>query len=140
MLIFSEKVHEFSDVNHEVQLSFHERQKSRLNVTTSSGESVGIILPRGQELSCGDALRSECGQVLLVQGSSENLSIIKASGQKQALAAYHLGNRHIPAAIFEDEICYQKDHVIDDMMVGLGFPVDHDLRVFTPLKGAYHKH
>ncbi len=140
MLMFSEKIQQYKKINHEVHLSYHERQKSRLNVATNRGKSIGIILPRGQDLKCGDTLQSNCGQVLMIRGTPELVSIIRAAGKQQALAAYHLGNRHIPAAVLEGELCYHKDHVIDDMMAGLGFTVDHGYRIFTPQKGAYHKH
>ena len=139
MKIFSQKSSAEASVDFEVMLNYFDRQKSRIQVTASNGEDVGILIPRGQPLSCGDVLTSDCGLSLKILGLPEEVSVIEADGTDLACASYHLGNRHIPVAIDEGELCYHTDHVIDDMMIQLGFVVSPGLRVFHPEKGAYHK-
>ena len=140
MIVFSNKVETFKQVDHEVRLAYFDRQKTRLNTRCTKGTELGIIIPRDQSLSCGDILKTDCGKHLRIQGAAELLTVIKASGTDLVKAAYHLGNRHIPVSVLENEICYIKDHVIDSMMEGLGFSVGHTHRIFTLEKGAYHKH
>ncbi|MEF8719618.1 MAG: hypothetical protein V5B44_18650 [Candidatus Accumulibacter necessarius] len=35
-------------------------------------------------------------------------------------AAYHLGNRHVPVQLGEEFLRFQPDHVLAEMLVGLG--------------------
>ena len=57
-----------------------------------------------------------------------------------ARACYHLGNRHVALQI-EEGICrYQHDHVLDDMVRGLGIEVSVELAPFDPEPGAYGGH
>jgi urease accessory protein len=35
---------------------------------------------------------------------------------------------------------FQPDHVLDDMVTGLGAQVTHDVVAFQPEHGAYHEH
>ena len=55
-------------------------------------------------------------------------------------AAYHLGNRHVPLQVTEHWLRYQHDHVLDDMVRGLGLQVSVEQAPFQPESGAYHRH
>ncbi len=56
-------------------------------------------------------------------------------------AAYHLGNRHVPLQIGVDYVAYVHDHVLDDMVRGLGLAVATRLAPFEPEAGAFaHDH
>ena len=57
-----------------------------------------------------------------------------------AKACYHLGNRHMPLQIEDDFLAYQKDHVLDEMVLNLGLTVTHAMRAFEPESGAYESH
>jgi urease accessory protein len=52
-------------------------------------------------------------------------------------ACYHLGNRHVALQITMDSLCYLHDHVLDDMVRGLGLRVDVVEAPFEPEPGAY---
>ena len=54
--------------------------------------------------------------------------------------AWYLGNRHLPAQIEEARILILRDHVIRDMLAGLGASVREISEPFHPLRGAYHGH
>jgi urease accessory protein len=56
---------------------------------------------------------------------------------KLARACYHLGNRHVPVQVGAGWLRYWHDHVLDDMLVGLGLGVSAELARFEPEGGAY---
>jgi urease accessory protein len=51
--------------------------------------------------------------------------------------AWHLGNRHLPVQLLGDRIRIRADHVIQDMVEGLGGHVDAIEAPFDPEAGAY---
>ncbi len=51
--------------------------------------------------------------------------------------AWHIGNRHLAAAIEADRILILRDHVIKAMLEGLGATVTDIVEPFTPVRGAY---
>ena len=54
-----------------------------------------------------------------------------------ARACYHLGNRHADLQISLNRIRYLHDHVLDDMVKGLGLQIRIDRATFEPEIGAY---
>lgn len=119
-------------------LPFELRQRSRMVAVMDNGEEVGLILPRGSVLRGGDLLQSSDGRLVEVVAAPEQLSIVRSSDARLiARAAYHLGNRHIAVQITAESIRYLKDHVLDDMLRGLGLKVTNDILPFEPEAGAY---
>ena len=57
-----------------------------------------------------------------------------------ARACYHLGNRHVPMQIGDNWIRYLHDHVLDEMLVGLGITTKCEQASFEPESGAYGAH
>ena len=55
-------------------------------------------------------------------------------------AAYHLGNRHVPLQLLPNELRYQHDHVLDQMLIGLGINPSFEELPFEPEPGAYGEH
>ena len=51
--------------------------------------------------------------------------------------AWHLGNRHLPVQLLGDRIRIRADHVIREMVEGLGGHVDAIEAPFDPEAGAY---
>lgn len=119
-------------------LPFDLRQKSRLRVRLASGEEVALMLPRGTVLRGGDRLRAEDGRIVLVVAAAEPVSLV-TGGDARALAraAYHLGNRHVALEIGPDWLRLLHDHVLDDMLRGLGMTVRVETAPFEPEAGAY---
>lgn len=125
-------------------LPFELRQKSRFKSSLDNGEEVGLFLPRGQLLRGGDCVMAEDGRVILIQAAEEDVStVICDDPVKLARACYHLGNRHVHLQIADGWVRYLHDHVLDDMVKGLGLNVTFERAAFEPEPGAYgggHSH
>lgn len=128
----------------ELELPFELRQKSRLRTRLVSGADVGLFLERGTVLRGGDYLISNDGRVILVLAAAEKvLKVTCASPQDLARAAYHLGNRHVPVEVGEGWLRLGADHVLAEMLHGLGAKVSEEFSPFEPEAGAYgggHQH
>jgi urease accessory protein len=122
-------------------LPFEARQKSRQPATTQGGVQVGVFLPRGQTLRHGAILTNEQGFKVRINAAPESLSVAKSADPLLfARACYHLGNRHVALQILPGELRFLTDHVLDQMLVGLGLTVEHQTLPFEPEAGAYHSH
>lgn len=119
-------------------LPYELRQKSRLRANLDNGDEIGLLLPRGTVLRGGDHLKSETGEVILVRAAEEVVSTVHAKDPTLfARACYHLGNRHVPLQIGEGWLRYLHDHVLDDMVHGLGLQAMCERAPFEPEAGAY---
>ncbi|HTQ37218.1 MAG TPA: urease accessory protein UreE [Steroidobacteraceae bacterium] len=119
-------------------LPYELRQRSRLLAVMDSGEEVGLMLPRGTVLRGGDRLQVSDGRLVEVVAAPEQVSIVRSGDARTlARAAYHLGNRHVAVQLTADSLRYLCDHVLDDMLRGLGLKVDADVLPFEPEAGAY---
>lgn len=122
-------------------LPFELRQKSRLRCQLDDGEEVGLVLQRGNVLRGGDLLLASDGRVVQVVAAPEGLSVVATDDALLlARAAYHLGNRHVPLQVSPGRLCFLHDHVLDDMLRGLGLPVRFEMLPFEPEGGAYGRH
>ena len=75
------------------------------------------------------------------------IEAVAASPLLFARAAYHLGNRHVPVQILPTDnggkLRFQTDHVLAEMVKGLGCTVSETEAPFQPESGAYgggHQH
>jgi urease accessory protein len=126
-----------------VALAYDERKRSRLKVMLVSGAEAGIFLERGDHLHGGDKLAAENGSAIVeILAAPEKL--IEAVADNPLLfarAAYHLGNRHVPVQILPTEnggkLRFQTDHVLAEMVSGLGCIVSETEAPFQPESGAY---
>ena len=127
-----------------LELPFDLRQKSRLRATLDSGEEVAILLPRGEVLRGGDLLAASDGRVVEVVARAERLLHVACdSPQALARAAYHLGNRHVAVQIGDGFLRLAADHVLEQMLHGLGARLSALDAPFEPEAGAYggtHSH
>ena len=57
-----------------------------------------------------------------------------------ARAAYRLGNRHVAVEILAGRLRVAQDHVLGEMVRGLGLPVIQIEAPFEPEAGAYGHH
>jgi urease accessory protein len=120
-------------------LPLAQRVKSRLRVTLDNGEAAGLFLPRGSNLRDGDLLRSEDGFIVQIRAATELLSCVESADRLLlARACYHLGNRHIALQIEAGRLCYLHDHVLDELVRGLGLSVHQHSAPFEPELGAYN--
>lgn len=141
MLTITKKLQEPRPVDGQLALPFELRSKSRLRTHLASGEEVGVILDRGTVLRGGDLLEAEDGRVIEVVAAAEYVSTVYAK-DAAALAriAYHLGNRHVALQVGAGWVRYLHDHVLNDMVRGLGLEVTTEQAAFEPEAGAYGGH
>ena len=128
-------------VRGQLLLAFEMRQKSRLRATLTTGEEVAIVLPRGQILRGGDWVVASDGRVIEVVAKPERvLHVLCATPYLITRAAYHLGNRHVPVQVGEGWLRIAEDHVLEEMLIGLGATVMATEAPFEPEAGAYGGH
>jgi len=124
-----------------LELPFELRQKSRLRTHLDSGEDAWLILGRGEILRGGDLLVATDGRVVQVIAQPEQLLHVECDTPfALARAAYHLGNRHVPVEIGEGYLRFAADHVLEQMLIGLGARVTSLEAPFEPEAGAYGTH
>lgn len=121
-----------------LSLPIDSRIKSRLKVMLDDGRNAGLFLPRGHILRGGEQLSSECGLVVEVKAAPESVSTVYCEDMLLLTrVAYHLGNRHVPLQVEAGWVRYQHDHVLDEMVEGLGATVTTEKQPFEPEGGAY---
>lgn len=119
-------------------LPYERRMISRQRVTLDNGQDAGLFLPRGTILQEGDYLKAETGEMVVIKAADETVSTLYCDDPLQvARACYHLGNRHVQLQIAPGMIRYQHDHVLDDMLHGLGLHITVEQAPFKPEPGAY---
>ena len=124
-----------------VVLRFDTRCKSRLRAKLESGEICGLFLPRGTVLRGGDKLLGSDGRVVEVVAAPEALmEAVSEDPLLIAKAAYHLGNRHVAIELQPGRLRFIGDHVLGEMLRGLGLPVAEIEAPFEPESGAYGSH
>lgn len=122
-------------------LAAEERARSRIRLTSEEGTEVQLVLPRGTVLHDGDLLRATDGTLVRIRAKAEPLLTARVNDALTLLrAAYHLGNRHVPAEIGEDHIRILPDPVLAGMLEQLGLHVIYEIAPFDPEPGAYGGH
>jgi urease accessory protein len=102
------------------------------------GHKFLLDLAEATYLEHGDALELSNGALVKVQAAAEDLLEIHAhDALALARIAWHIGNRHTPAEITEHAIYIKPDHVLAEMVEGLGAHVHQVNRAFEPEGGAY---
>lgn len=125
-----------------LNLVWDQRQKSRFDAITQSGEHVGVLLPRGQLLRGGDVLVSTNGELLRIEAAAQQVMRITPCpehGRSFDLirAAYHLGNRHVPIELTPTYLQIEPDAVLADMLRAMHMVVTECEAAFEPEAGAY---
>jgi urease accessory protein len=128
------------DTTHEVDrvlIDYDRRFRRRIVLTTVMGGEILIDLPQAVRLRDGDGLPTESG-IVRVCAQPEPLMEIHAHDEGELVRiAWHLGNRHLPVQLLGDRIRIRTDHVIGDMVRGLGGHVEMIEAPFDPEAGAY---
>jgi urease accessory protein len=144
MLNITEQLPPGDQCDDQLILPFDRRQKSRLRIRLESGEEAGLFLKRGTILRGGDRLLASDGRIVRVVAADEPVMRVTADTPIRLMcAAYHLGNRHVPLQIGEGWLRLEQDHVLKEMLLGLGVQVANETAPFEPEAGAYgggHRH
>ena len=121
-----------------VTLAYLDRHRRRIRLVADSGQTFLLDLPRAHHLVEGDGLELDGGGYLRVRAAPEPLLEIEAVDRADLLRiAWHLGNRHLPLQVAGDRLRIRADHVIADMVTGLGGRITRLEAAFDPEIGAY---
>lgn len=121
-----------------VVLDHGDRHRRRVAMRGAGGLGFLLDLPEPTVLEDGDALVLQDGRLVWVEAAPERLLEIRA-GSDHALKRliWHIGNRHIAAEIGPDAVWIAHDHVLAEMVRGLGGTAEPVERPFRPEGGAY---
>jgi urease accessory protein len=117
-----------------VVLGYDERFLRRKRLVTASGDAFMVDLPETTNLLAGDAFELDDGRLVEIAAAEEPVLIIKGDLVR---LAWHIGNRHTPCQIEPDRLVIRADHVLAEMLRGLGATVTEARAPFTPEGGAY---
>jgi len=131
-----------ASVDDVVELDYDARHRRRIVMRTQAGREFLLDLPKATALAHGNGLVLSDGTVVAVRARAERVVDVRAENAEQlARLAWHLGNRHLPSEIRSDSIRIRYDHVIVDMLKGLGAETQVLEAPFHPERGAYaHGH
>jgi urease accessory protein len=120
-----------------VLIDYDRRFRRRIVLATVLGNQVLIDLPQAVRLRDGDGLLVANG-IIRVCAQPEDLMEIHAHDPGELIRiAWHLGNRHLPVQLLNGRIRIRADHVIGEMVEGLGGHVHWIQAPFDPEAGAY---
>ncbi len=122
-----------------VSLVFNDRHRRRLRLTDDKSQDFLLDLSEPMRLKDGDGLVLEGGGIIAVRAAEEPVIDIKCNNTKEkARIAWHLGNRHTLVQVLTDgNLRIREDHVLEQMVKGLGAST-HQLKApFEPEGGAY---
>jgi urease accessory protein len=121
-----------------VTLAYLDRHRRRIRLVADSGETFLLDLPRVHHLVDGDGLELDSGGYIRVRAASEWVFEIAAADRTSLLRiAWHLGNRHLPLQVAGERLRIRADHVIAEMVAGLGGCITRLEAAFDPEIGAY---
>ena len=120
-----------------VLIDWDRRHRRRILLRTESGADLLLDLPQATRLRQGDGLLVD-GGIVQVEARPEPLLELHAhSPDALVRIAWHLGNRHLPVQLMDGRVRIRADHVIADMVRGLGGHVTELSAPFDPEAGAY---
>ena len=121
-----------------VVLEFDQRHRRRIALRGEGGLAFLLDLEGTARLRHGDTLVLEDGRRIAVAAAAEPLAEVRCLDIHHLVrVAWHLGNRHLPTMIDGERLLIRRDHVIEDMVRGLGASVAHIDAPFEPEGGAY---
>lgn len=121
-----------------VTLAYLDRHRRRIRLVADSGQTFLLDLPRAHHLIEGDGLELDGGGYLRVRAAPERVFEVEAADRADLLRiAWHLGNRHLPLQVAGERLRIREDHVIADLVEGLGGQITWLEAPFDPEIGAY---
>jgi urease accessory protein len=124
-----------------VVLDAGDRHLRRIVLTAERGLSFLVDLPRPVQLRDGDGLVLDDGATVAVAGTPEPLVEIAGHNALDTVRlAWHLGNRHTDLQVAGDRLRIRRDHVLEEMLRGLGAHLDPIEAPFDPEPASPHGH
>ena len=104
-----------------VTLNADDRVRRRIVLTTERGLKLLLDFPRPMILRDGDGLVLEDGSTVEVAGQTEPLVEVSAKAPLDFVRlAWHIGNRHTDVQFVDGRFRIRRDHVLEEMVKGLG--------------------
>ena len=131
-----------ADAADRVVLDAGDRQRRRIVFKGEKGTEFLLDFEKPVTLHDGDGLMLADGCMVLVMGAHEKLVEISAGSALDCVRlAWHLGNRHTDVQIVGDRLRIRRDHVLEDMLRGLGATLNALEAPFDPEAPApTHEH
>jgi urease accessory protein len=131
-----------ADAIDRVALDADERYRRRIVLVGERGTKLLLDLADVTALHDGDALVLDDGAMIAVAAKPELLvEIAAADATALARLAWHLGNRHTELQVAGDRLRIKRDHVLEEMLIGLSAQLTAIEASFEPERGAYeHGH
>jgi len=124
-----------------VVLDADDRHRRRIVLTGEQGTRLLIDFAKPVALRDGDGLLLDDGTIVEIKGSAEQLIEIESPNAFEAVRlAWHLGNRHTDVQIVGNKIRMRRDHVLEDMLLGLGARLMPLEAAFDPEPASPHGH
>lgn len=138
MIIADKTTFDFDSSDDTITLDETARHRRRMKMTSDNGIEFLLDLPDAKLLRHGEGLMLDDGRIIKVQAEPEELYKVSGKDAHHLLAlTWQLGNRHLPTQIFKEHLHIRADHVIKDMLLGLGAHVEEISAPFDPEGGAY---
>ena len=121
-----------------IVLDAADRNRRRIVLAGERGTEMLLDFDRPVALRDGDGLLLDDGSIVLVTGAAEALIEISAHRPLDIVRlAWHLGNRHTEVQIAGDKLRIRRDHVLEEMLRGLGAHLVPIEAPFDPEQGAH---
>ena len=122
-----------------VVLDADDRVRRRIVLTTEKGMRLLLDFAEPMMLRDGDGLVLDDGSIVVVTGQAEQLLEISARTPLDLVRlAWHIGNRHTDAQFVEKALRIRRDHVLEEMVKGLGAVTTPVEAPFDPEPAAAH--
>ena len=122
-----------------VVLDADDRQRRRIALTGEKGTRLLLDFAKPMILRDGDGLVLEDGSVVQVAGRVELLVEVSATAPADVVRlAWHIGNRHTDIQFTDQSFRIRHDHVLEEMLKGLGATTREVEAPFDPEPAAPH--
>ncbi len=144
MIMIEQKVEQAEDLSglsrDVVTLNWEDRRKSRQRLTTRDGLELALALPTGSILEDGDIIYLDNDRYVAVEAAREEvLCIYPERCEDYALAAYEIGNRHLPLSIACDLLSTPLEPMLEAHLKKRGIRCERRLIPFEPVRKG-HSH
>jgi urease accessory protein len=124
-----------------VVLDADDRLRRRIVLATEKGMSLLLDFPQPMMLRDGDGLVLDDGSIVVVAGQAEALLELTAKAPLDFVRlAWHIGNRHTDVQFTGAALRIRHDHVLEEMVKGLGACVARVEAPFDPEPAAPSDH
>ena len=124
-----------------VMLDADDRVRRRIVFTTERGLKLLLDFARPMMLRDGDGLVLDDGSIVEVAGQTEPLVEVSAKAPLDFVRlSWHIGNRHTDIQFIDGRFRIRRDHVLEEMVKGLGAVVTPVEAPFDPEPAMPHAH